>query len=119
MTIEPKKILEGTPSDYQKTIASEPTALRDLLIPLGNMAYTKPPPAPILLKTISGADFLPKGKVCMIAAEGGKGKTALLVNLAISIATGSPFLSYCSPNKPAKVAMILGEEDRDDIHRRL
>lgn len=115
MTIEIKDGIEGTSEEYRSNGAD----LRDLLIPVGAMTQTKPPPAPMLLRTEGGVDFLPQGKVCMIAAEGGKGKTALLVNLAISIATGRRFLSYCSPNDPAKVAMILGEEDRDDIHRRL
>ena len=111
----------GANAEYQKQEAAkeeqESNALR--LTPIGEMIFNKPKPAPMLLRMRDGTPFLPKGKVAMIAAEGGAGKTALLFNLAMSIATGRPFLNSCKEEEPSKVAFILGEEDMDDVHRRV
>lgn len=71
------------------------------------------------------AGFLPKGIVAMIVGAGGVGKTHLLSQLAISIATGTAFLDtytptkYCGENNQGNVFLGLGENQYDDIHRLL
>jgi len=59
------------------------------------------------------------GKVAMIAAEGGAGKTFLLTDLAFAIATGRRWLQTFDVAGPAKVLFVVGEEDADEMHRRL
>lgn len=72
-------------------------------------------------RTRSG--FLPKGIVAMLLGAGGVGKTTLLAQLAISIASGQPFLSrftpteQCGENGLGHVFLGLGENQYDDIHR--
>ena len=67
--------------------------------------------------------FLPKGIVAMLVGAGGLGKTHLLAQLAISIATGTPWLDQYTPTqecgKESKgyVFFGLGENQYDDIHR--
>lgn len=69
--------------------------------------------------------FLPKSIVAMIVGAGGVGKTHLLAQLAISIATGTPFLEtftttkHCGSENQGNVFLGLGENQYDDIHRLL
>lgn len=62
---------------------------------------------------------LPLGKVGMLAAAGGAGKTIALVQLALAVATGALWLeTYVTPN-PGHVLLALGEEDADELRRRI
>ena len=65
--------------------------------------------------------FLPLGKVGMLAAAGGVGKTMALVQLALSVATGRPWLGafYVPEESRGHVLLALGEEDAEEAHRRL
>jgi len=65
--------------------------------------------------------FLPLGKVGMIAAAGGAGKTMALVQLAVSVATGRPWLGHYTvpPESRGRVLLALGEEDAEEVQRRL
>jgi RecA-family ATPase len=69
--------------------------------------------------------FLPKGIVAMLVGAGGVGKTHLLFQLAISIATGTPFINkftptiWCGEGKKGNVFIGLGENQYEDIHRLL
>ena len=65
--------------------------------------------------------FLPLGKVGMLAAAGGVGKTMALVQLALSVATGRPWLGdFTVPaSSVGHVLLALGEEDAEEAHRRL
>jgi DNA replication protein DnaC len=68
-------------------------------------------------------DFLPKGIVAMLVGAGGVGKTHLLMQLAISVASGTPFLNVCRTTEhcgnggKGNVFIGLGENQYDDIHR--
>lgn len=68
-----------------------------------------------------GRGMLPRGKVGMLMAGGGTGKTYALVALALSIATGKPWLGWypMGASRRGRVALILGEEDRDEVRRRI
>lgn len=82
----------------------------------------EPQPKPMLLSNGS-IGFLPKSIVGMLVGAGGVGKTHLLAQLAISVATGSKFLDtfaptgHCGPNNMGNVFFGLGENQYDDIHR--
>lgn len=78
-----------------------------------------PPPRKYLLKTdIHGPGVLPLGKVGMLAAEGGAGKSWALAALALSVATGKPWFGFVVEH-PGPVAWLAGEEELEEMHRRL
>lgn len=83
----------------------------------------RPKPTPALLKwDREGRDHLliPAGRVGLLVAPGGTGKSSLLCQLAITVATGRPWLStYSLEGKPGRVLLIMGEEDQDEIKRKL
>lgn len=92
-----------------------------------NYLLTDPPKKPMLLEFAneegSSVGFLPKGIVAMLVGAGGVGKTHLLAQLAISIASGDPWLDFitttdtCGTGKKGNVFLGLGENQYDDIHR--
>jgi hypothetical protein len=83
--------------------------------------FRMPPPKPMLLEYLldneKHAGFLPKGIVGMLAGAGGVGKTHLLAQLAIAIASKTPFLNIITPIEQGNVFIGLGENQYDDIHR--
>lgn len=91
-----------------------------------------PPPRRWLLKRPTKNDYpcppphgdglLPLGKVGLLVADGGVGKTHALVALAVSVITGHPWLGYYHiPHqaRDGKVLLLLAEEDEEEIWRRL
>lgn len=93
----------------------------DRIVPSTEEWFTVvPPPRQWLLRDSRGASagVLPKGKVGLLIAEGGAGKTMALVSLAVAIATGEHWLGTFSTGQPGRVLMLLGEEDLGEIHRR-
>jgi RecA-family ATPase len=92
--------------------------------------FTKRPPRRRYLVTREGTGseegnhavgFLPRGKVGILAAAGGAGKTMALVQLALSVATGEQWLGEYDvpPSERGHVLLALGEEDAEEVHRRL
>jgi hypothetical protein len=90
----------------------------------------EPPPRRWLLKHgrhTDVRDILPMGKVGMLAAAGGVGKTMALVQLALAVATGKPWLprehngegGFLTPDGGGRVLLALGEEDALEVRRRL
>jgi hypothetical protein len=63
--------------------------------------------------------FMPLGTVAMMVAPGGTGKTQALVQLAIAVASGTRWLEKYTVTKPGAVLLALGEEDSDEMHRRI
>ena len=63
--------------------------------------------------------FMPAGKVAMLVAPGGTGKSQALVQLAVSVASGKPWLGTYNVANPGPVLLALGEEDADEMHRRI
>lgn len=79
-----------------------------------------PPPREYLLRHPNGDGFVPRGKVGLLNAAGGTGKTTAIVQLAVSLATGRDWLShYKTPAKPQRVLLLLGEEDEEEVRRKL
>ena len=63
-------------------------------------------------------DFLPRDVVGMVAATGSTGKTFFLLQMALCVASGKPFLGK-ETGDPADVLIIAAEETKADIHRRV
>jgi hypothetical protein len=65
--------------------------------------------------------MLPRGKVGILAAAGGVGKTFALCGLALSLATGRPWFERFPVGRDVRgrVALVLGEEDAEEARRRL
>jgi len=87
----------------------------------------RPKPTPALLRWDDLPEarpprhlLIPAGRVGLIVAPGGTGKSTLLCQLAVTVATGAPWLStYALDGKPGRVLLIMGEEDQDEIKRKL
>lgn len=83
---------------------------------------TAPPPREWLLKdarTEAREGVLPLGKVGLLAAEGGAGKTMAGMQLARAVATQTKWLDTFEVPQAGKVLLILGEEDAEEVHRRV
>ena len=83
-----------------------------------------PPPRRYLLhRVIEGkvCGFGPMGIASLLSSAGGVGKTMLLLQLGVSIVTGRPWIGFevDEAQRHKKVLMILAEEPRDEIERRL
>jgi RecA-family ATPase len=102
--------------------ATEPAPWEDRITVVPQEWYATPaPPRRWLLRDSRHGNegVLPLGKVGLLAAEGGAGKTMAVVQLALSVATGKPWLGTFDVPNPGKVLLILGEEDAEEVHRRI
>ena len=79
---------------------------------------TSPPEAKVMLRNPDGSPFARAQRVGAIVAPGGTGKTFALIDLAVSIACGGPWLDTYRVEQRGKVFLGLGEEDNDEIRRR-
>ena len=68
-----------------------------------------------------GAGMLPRGKVGLLAAAGGVGKTYALCGLALAVVTRRPWLGHFPVGEGChgRAVLILGEEDPGELQRRL
>lgn len=65
-------------------------------------------------------DIIPKVKVGVISADGGTGKSFLMLHLAVSLASGQPFMGYEIPLESIGSTVIFNaEDDLDENHRRI
>lgn len=97
--------------------------------PTGAWLDAKPLPRPYLLHlppgagafSLRGDGMVPKGKVGILAAAGGVGKTFALCGLALSVVTGRPWLGRFPTGAELRqrVVLVLGEEDEPELRRRL
>lgn len=78
----------------------------------------EPPPRRYLLSD-STAGVLPLGRVGMLVAGGGMGKSWALTQLALAVATGRPWLGTFTVDRPGAVLLALAEEEADEMRRRL
>jgi broad specificity phosphatase PhoE len=62
---------------------------------------------------------LPRGRVAMVSAAGGTGKTFLMAQLAIAVAVGGRWLGAWQAQEPGRVLLALGEEIMDEVRHRL
>ena len=62
---------------------------------------------------------LPVGKVAILSAPGGTGKSYFLLELGMAVAAGEPLIHGLVPNGSGPVRYISFEEDGIDLHNRL
>jgi hypothetical protein len=65
------------------------------------------------------SSLIPRGILGMIVSAGGVGKTHILSQLGVVVATGGKWLGEFSVERPGNVFMGLGENSDEDIHRLL
>ena len=78
--------------------------------------YLQAPPPPIRW-VLDG--FLPLGIVAAIVAQGGVGKSQLLMQLGYSVATGITLAGQWPVGETGTVLMLCAEDSTDEIHRRV
>lgn len=111
--------------------------LRPFWRTVGEWEWIDTPPAPMdWLLTVPPSKaypetrhVLPRGIVGMLAAGGGVGKSMALVQLAVAVASETPWLTgnnaegafpgFLTHGTTGKVLLALGEEDSDKAHRRI
>lgn len=64
-------------------------------------------------------DVLPLGKVGIVVAPGGTGKSWFLIQAGVSVATGCPLAGIWKVGEPGGVLLLLAEDDEEEIHRRV
>ncbi len=79
-----------------------------------NPFITKPPPRDWVVKHL-----LEAGTAGMLCGPGGIGKSFSELQLGISVATGRSWLDTYAVATTGKVAILLGEETPQEVHRRL
>lgn len=75
--------------------------------------------SPKSLLTHGGRPFMRMGRVGLVVAPGGTGKSFALMQLALSVATGSAWLNTYDVPSRGRVLLACGEEDLDEVRRRL
>jgi regulatory protein RepA len=94
--------------------------LSDICKPLSELGWLhEPPPKQKALLTLNKEPWMPTGKTGMLVGTGGTGKTQALIQLAISVATGKPWLGSFEVENKGPVILALGEEGPDDMRRRI
>ena len=84
------------------------------LISASTLLREKPKPREFLIE-----GFLPKNIVAGLIAAGGVGKSNLTLRVCISVAAGIPLFGKFSVKTPNKVVIVSGEDDKNEISRRL
>lgn len=85
----------------------------------GTSWLEEPQDPPASLMTHDGKPFMRKGRVGLLVAPGGTGKSFSLVQLAVAVATGGDWLGAFRVEKRGRVLLACGEEDMDEVRRRL
>jgi hypothetical protein len=95
--------------------------LSDLIAPLSVESLSAEPPRRdyLLSAAATGKGVLVRGRVGLLAARGGTGKTLVLVQLAIAVATETAWFGSTGwKAAPGRVLLLLAEEDAPEVLRR-
>lgn len=117
------KVLATATSMYQTHTRKNPTAAaRAPLQPLFDLADAEV--ATLLQNDLPDREWLltgvlPLGRVGALVATGGTGKSQLLLQLGVSVATGHPLCEQWNVGETGSALLLFAEDDRDDVHRRL
>lgn len=98
----------------RQTETAKPDESEFELIPASSLLATPPPQREWVIK-----DFLPKKIVASVIAAGGTGKSFLAMHIAVSVSSGSSLFGKYLPTSPSKVIFISGEDDQNELKRRL
>jgi hypothetical protein len=115
------------PTKEQRDRARTSTPRQDpwsrLVTPVPPEWTNEPPPNRAWLlrdrRTPTCAGVLPLGKAGQVIGEGGGSKTMAMIQLAVAVATGTDWLGTFSVADPGRVLLVLGEEDREEVQRRV
>lgn len=93
------------------------TSLEDItrllgLTDLGDLAKRQ---APARMWTVDG--WIPHKQISLLYGDGGIGKTTLLMQMGLSIASGRPFMGLSTVRR--KVLLISAEDELEEIHYRI
>ena len=91
-----------------------PEWFRQNWAPIGQRDIATIPPTPWLVEGL-----LLYGDVTTIGGRGGSGKSLLGWQIVVSIATGTPLAWWRAPTQSRKVLVISGEDDVNEIERRV
>jgi RecA-family ATPase len=124
---DPKKIFDALRPHLDDVQPDRPTAFTDA-VPLSELAVKlspellaeRPPPRRYVLWTTQGDGVLATGKVGLLGARGGTGKSFALTQLAVAVATcGVWFGAGGWKADRGRVLLVLAEEDAEEALRRL
>lgn len=89
----------------------------------GDPLARRPAPQPCVLRisdgSAAGVPYLPQGKLAMLAGAGGANKSRLTLYWCVAVATGRRLFGELYCPTPGPVALVSGEDEQDEIHRRL
>lgn len=110
---------EAISSERTKRARSSPIA--QIRAPAFADSMHPPEPREYLLSHPDGVGLLPRGKVGLLSAAGGTGKTTALVQLAVAVATRRRWFGHfhIGENCGARVLFLMGEEDAEEVQRKL
>lgn len=63
-------------------------------------------------------DWIPEGEISALYGDGGIGKSLISLQLAVSVASGAPFLGL-EISKKTPVLAVMAEDKDDELHRRI
>lgn len=107
---------EATDRAKRRNPATGARRAGDRMTGKGWLKGPQPPGQPALLYGSDGKTlYMPAGKVGLLAAPGGVGKTTILAQLAVSVASGRAWFGMYPVARPGKVLFVLGEEDEGNI----
>lgn len=106
----------------RNTIGGASATHPDALSPLFSIADYKasrffnrdPKPRRWLIQSL-----IPAGILASLVAPGGTGKSNFAMQLGVTIATGFPLADHWQGGETGPVLMLLGEDDEDELHRRV
>ncbi len=104
---QPTSLEGGAPSQVRSVFDRPPDPIREWVT-------TEPQPRQWVFRGRFGP-----GDLCGLAAAGGTGKGFLLLQLAVSAATGRVLLPSFVPSGKHRVMAFFGEESPEEMHRRL
>ena len=84
------------------------------LVSAKDLRSKEPPERDYIFKRL-----LPRKIVAALIAAGGTGKSFMAIHMAASAAAGSMLLDEFIPEKPIKVVFVSGEDDQNELNRRL
>ena len=101
---------------FAALVPSPPAApLFDILdARIGEFLHTAPPPQRWVFEGV-----LPLGIVAALVAQGGVGKSQLLMQAGFAVATGIKLAGHWAIGEPGTVLMLCAEDSKGEIHRRV
>lgn len=108
--------------DRRERLSRSGKPLRDSIVPLSREGLRRdfPPRRALLRDSRTGRPVMVRGKTGIVGGSGGAGKTMALTMLAICTALGRAWFGEGGFDATqGRVLMLLAEEDREEIERRI